>query len=767
MLKLSPRTITFAVTIFFAALLGVQHFLFSLTTQKSDSDMDVAQAIWERIPLLSWIDRTDFDLHLRYHRPGRIHPDVVIVDVNERSIQELGQFPFARGVYGDLIRQLEKAGAKVAAFDITFPEFERNDSLRALKEARAEIARAGGANAPALAALDQRIHARGGDDAFAAALKNSKMPVVLGFAFSDGGAGQNAKNISAADLALFEKHSIFRKQVSDNAFVNSMSQRIPVLPHTQLLEALHGGSTLGAFSAVPDEDSVIRTATGVQGYRGMAVTSLAVRAVSIYLGVEPALFGGDGLWLGDRGQTGKLHVPLSPLGNYVLRYYGGAHKFPYIEFTDVLHGRVPAAALENKIVFIGVSATGLKDIRANPFTKDYPGVEAHATFASNMLTGSYFEKDQRYFLAGYAFLAAFGLLVGFLVYRIQPVWALTLTAALVTAFQLGVNRFFFDRGLVVPSLLPSVGAAAVLFAGVLHRYFTEEREKRMVRTAFGRYVSAAVVEEILRDQSKLKLGGQKKILTVMFCDLVGFTKLSESMDATRLTALLNEYFTRMTRLILKHHGTLDKYMGDAVMCFWGAPLDLADHASQACQTALDMITELNLINGEWKAKYGLTIGLRIGLHTGEMNVGNMGSEQVFSYTVMGDNVNLGSRLEGVNNEYGTRVMVSEATARAAGDAFLFRPLDYVRVKGKEESVEILELVGLATEKSRHDEWMHAFASGLEAYRAGRWDEATAAFGACNTLRAGDGPSLAFIERIKELKNSGQKNWDGVWKMHTK
>ena len=274
-----------------------------------------------------------------------------------------------------------------------------------------------------------------------------------------------------------------------------------------------------------------------------------------------------------------------------------------------------------------------------------------------------------------------------------------------------------------------------------------------------------MVEEILKDQTKLRLGGQKKELTVMFVDLVGFTKISEHMDAAFVTTLLNEYFTRMTNILLKNHGTLDKYMGDGIMCFWGAPLDIPEHARLACLTSLEMRHELARINAEWKTKHGITIENRIGVHTGEMAVGNMGSDQVFSYTVMGDNVNLGSRLEGVNTVYGTNVVVSAATAAKAGSEFLFRPLDRVQVKGKEDAVDILELVSLKEQKE--PEWVHAFRTGLRHYQAGEWDDAESAFGACLTLKPGDGPSQVFVDRIRDFRLVAPDEWVGVWKFNSK
>jgi adenylate cyclase len=769
MLKLTPFKISGFLLFLFCSVIGVQHFVFSITTQKNNSEMDVLNFLEERLPFLMWLERTDYDFHLKQQEQKQVHPDVVIVEVNERSIQELGQFPFARATYAKLLYRLQEYGAKVAAFDITFPEKERNESFRQLGELREEILRSKGPTNPALAMIDARIRQQDGDKQFANALANLQMPVVLGFAFTgDAAVSTGAKSESPEQLELLKKFTIFRRQVSDNAFLHNLSERIAILNHAELMSSLREQSSVAAITADPDKDSVIRQAVGALGYKGIALTSLAVRATAAYLGVEPILDGSDGLAIRDREDQGKLYVPLSPSGTYLLRYYGKERMHPYIEFSDVISDDPAIQAkikdqLNGKIVFIGVTAVGLKDIRANPYSKDYPGVEVHATFASNTLDRVFMVKDQRYFLFAYLFTLCFGALVSWLVYRMNPAIAVPVTLVLAIALQIIVQQFFFDQGIIVPSFLPTFAAFVLLFAGVLFRYFTEEREKKKVRGAFSRYVSGAVVEEILKDQSKLKLGGQKKQLTVMFCDLKGFTKLSENMDATKLTAMLNEYFTRMTSLILKNQGTLDKYMGDAIMCFWGAPLDIPNHAELACKTAVEMVQELEAINRVWQEKYNITINIRIGLHTGEMSVGNMGSEQVFSYTVMGDHVNLGSRLEGVNNIYGTTVIVSEATRQGAGNKFSFRDLDRVLVKGKEESVKIFELLSA---KGLEQEWQQQFSAAQKAYTEGNWQVALQLFADCLERRPQDGPCQTFIKRIQEFREP-PKDWNGIWKIESK
>jgi adenylate cyclase len=763
MLKLKPRSITIALLLFFVLVFAIQHAVYLLSLSSDAQTARIASsALTNQLPILPWLDRIDYDLHTRAQKTLKPNPMVGVVEINERSLRELGQFPFPRRTYREFLRRMAEAGAKVVAFDITFPERENNQTTEELRRAAGELALSEGEGSKAAALLHARATQLDGDKAFADGLRGTKVPVVLGYAFDTQG---NTQNISENSRRLLQRYDIFRRQLQDDSFLASMSDYAPVLPHDGLIESLSQGSSLGFFTADADTDSVIRRAVAVMGYDKMALPSLAVQAVSSYLGVTPALNGSSGLVLEDKEENGKLHVPLSPSGSSLLRYYGKGHTFEFVEFSDVVNGKANLKLLKDKIIFVGATAVGLRDLRASPFDQDYPGVEVHATFASNMLNSEFMLMDGRFFLAGYAFLLLIILGSSYFVFRLQPLWGFALTLGSLVAFQLAAQDICFDNGVVVPTLLPSFAAIAMLFAGVFYRYFSEAKEKKETRAAFSRYVSSDVVGEILKDPSKLRLGGQKKELTVMFCDLVGFTKLSENMDAEQLTLLLNEYFTRMTRIILRNHGTLDKYMGDAIMCFWGAPIDLPGHADYACLTAIEMMKELDAINADWKAKYGLTIGCRIGVNTGEMAVGNMGSEQIFSYTVMGDNVNLGSRLEGVNNVYGTWVIVSESTKKAAGSAFRYRNLDRVAVKGKAEAVEIHELVGIGAGPA--PEWLITFERGLDAYRSGRWEEAEAAFGTVISLKQGDAPSEVFLERIREFRMNAPADWNGVWKLTSK
>jgi adenylate cyclase len=308
-----------------------------------------------------------------------------------------------------------------------------------------------------------------------------------------------------------------------------------------------------------------------------------------------------------------------------------------------------------------------------------------------------------------------------------------------------------------------------IYLGItVYRYITEEREKKKIRGAFQYYLTASVVNEILKDPNKLKLGGDKKNLSVMFSDIRGFTSISEKLSPENLVQLLNKYLTAMTNIVFKYDGLLDKYIGDAVMAVFGAPLDQPDHARRACLTAIEMMTELRRLQIKWKAEGWPEIDIGIGINTGDMVVGNMGSEMRFDYTVMGDSVNLASRLEGTNKEYGTNIIISEFTYEVIKEDFFCRELDAVRVKGKKLPVRIFELLGEAKDKAQWQEFAAIFQHALELYRGGKWDEAIAAFNRVLGLKPDDFPSRLYIERCESLKETPPEGeWDGVFTMTRK
>jgi adenylate cyclase len=360
------------------------------------------------------------------------------------------------------------------------------------------------------------------------------------------------------------------------------------------------------------------------------------------------------------------------------------------------------------------------------------------------------------------------LIIGFVVPRLKAVVGIFVFLLTVGAFIV-LNLFVFSRLNIWMNLTyPLLTMIAIYFGVTIYRYVTEEREKKKIRGAFQYYLTASVINEMLKDPTKLKLGGDKKDLSVLFSDIRGFTTISEKLTPEELVHLLNEYLTAMTDVVFKYEGMLDKYMGDAIMAVFGAPLDQPDHAKRACLTALHMLSELRGLQKKWQEEGKPVLNIGVGINSGDMVVGNMGSEMRFDYTVMGDMVNLGSRLEGINKEYGSNIIFSEFTYNTVRDSMCCRELDMVRVKGKKLPVKIYELLGEKKAESKWKEFINAFEEGLALYRAAKWDDAMAVFRKVLAIKPEDAASQLYIERCKNLKeNPPQAPWDGVFTMTRK
>ena len=443
--------------------------------------------------------------------------------------------------------------------------------------------------------------------------------------------------------------------------------------------------------------------------------------------------------------------------------------------------------LKDKILIVGATSIGVYDLRQTPFEENYPGVETHANVLSNLLTeeaksrGETVPADQPGFLRFHPFeqnamwvVLLFGglALSAGLTYLGSVAGLLAVIGLLASLYA--VDRYvLFANGYVINISLPVITTFA-LFVGITsYKYFTEERNKRALKSTFAKYVSPSVVEEILKDPSNIELGGKKMELTVMFSDVRGFTTISEKLDPRALSNLLNSYLTPMTDLVFETKGTLDKYMGDAIMAFWGAPIHFEDHAERAATCALMMLKKLKLLQAEYAAKGLPTIDIGIGLNTGDMSVGNMGSNTVRSYTVMGDSVNLGSRLEGINKEYGTRIIVSEFTQSRIAPSFVTREVDWVRVKGKAQPVRIFELVGTKSPgtlaaPADMSAVIPEFEMGFRLYHQRKFDEAISAFTRALGTKPDDECSQLYLERCRDyLKVAPPDDWDGVYTMKTK
>jgi len=368
-----------------------------------------------------------------------------------------------------------------------------------------------------------------------------------------------------------------------------------------------------------------------------------------------------------------------------------------------------------------------------------------------------------------AFILLFGLGFGFLFSRVTPMYSTISVLLALAAYGFFVYFGFSKNGQWFSFVIPAATLAANYVAITSVRMIREEREKRKIRKTFSQYLSPGVIELIEKDPEKyIRPGGEMKELTVLFSDIRGFTTISESLTPDELVLLLNEYFGHMTDIVFATDGTLDKYIGDAIMAFWGSPYPQADHAFRSCSCALRMVRGLSELNAKWKAASHPPISIGIGLNTGQVNVGNMGSARRLSWTVMGDNVNLASRLEGITKQYHVQLIISEATYRQVSNQFVCRELDKIRVKGKNLPVNIYELMDVAAEKSKHEKLLTLFSGAMKAYRSQNWSEAAEKFANILTAYPDDGPTQVFLERALEFSdNAPEGEWDGVYVMKTK
>ncbi len=445
--------------------------------------------------------------------------------------------------------------------------------------------------------------------------------------------------------------------------------------------------------------------------------------------------------------------------------------------------------LKDKILIFGATAIGIYDLRVTPFEENYPGVETHANVLSNLMIeleraqakkagmdiSPELEKkpgflrthaqEQSYMTFGILF---FGAIFSYLLAMLSSIPGLILTLSSAGALYFADKYYLFRNGIVINIVIPLSFVLTLFIVLTFYKYFTEERKKRELKGTFEKYVSPSIVAEILADPSNIELGGKKMELTVMFSDVRGFTTISEKLDPRALSDLLNSYLTPMTSLVFENKGTLDKYMGDAIMAFWGAPIHFEDHAKWACKCALQSIVKLKELQKDWVAKGLPEIDIGIGLNSGEMSVGNMGSLTVRSYTIMGDAVNLGSRLEGINKQYGTRIIISEFTQRAAGENFVTREIDWVKVKGKKLPVRIFELMSEGNPSTEAIEILKTWNAGFAAYHDRKFADSLIHFQNVLKLSPNDEPSKLYITRCEDyVTEPPTDNWDGVFEMKSK
>ena len=715
-----------------------------------------------QIPFINHLDALIYDVKVRLTMPQGVDQRVVILDIDEKSLAEQGRWPWGRDKLATLMNKLfDDYGVKLVGFDVVFAEPDDSSGLKSLEALAAKELK----DTPGFQSALRELRPQLDNDArFTAALKNR--PIVLGYYFSskEGGASSGA-----APQSVFPAGTFSGRRIAFTQWV-SYGGNLP--------EFQKAAAGAGHFNPLVDPDGTSRRVPLLVEYKGQYYESLALAMVRNLLGGPPIAPGYPGSspasyaameWLDLQAVGGgTMRIPVDENAATLIPYRGYQGSFPYIAITDVLNGRVPKEQLAGRVMVIGTTAPGLMDLRATPVGAAYPGVEIHANLIAGMLEGTLKHKPPYILGADVLLVLISGAVMAFLLPMLSPFRA-TLVGLMVLLVALVVNFSFWHVSNVVLPLANGMIAIVLLYAmNMSWGYFVESRTKRQLTGLFGQYVPPELVEEMSRDPENYSMAGRKAELTVLFSDVRGFTTISEGLEPDELATLMNQYLGAMTVIVRKHRGTLDKYIGDAIMAFWGAPVDDPQHARNAVLTGLEMHVGLHELNKDLMARGWPELKIGVGVNTGAMTVGDMGSPVRQSYTVMGDAVNLGSRLEGITKQYGVGFIVGETTRELVKKEFVFRELDRVRVKGKDEPVGIYEPLGLEGEVAKPvlDE-LKMWNQALRAYRAQDWDKAEVAL--LNLSRLSPHKLYeVYAERVAHYrKEPPGSDWDGAWTFDTK
>ena len=724
------------------------------------------------------------DFRFQMRGPRKPSGKVGILAIDERSLQRFGRWPISRKYYEQAFKNLKRLGVQWVGFDVVWsqpelpqlidvePQLSRLSSLATSAnladwrtQAHVELNKISKAKAISFA-----------DQAIARTIQDFSN-VVLGFFYyaSEDEAGQlgDKRFAGLSDMSASAIQSlIFPDKMSLGDYPALKSLGIVANSPYVASHAKH----FAFFNNESDPDAIMRWVTLVRSMDGQLMPSLSLKTAAEMLGREIVVFFDqfgitDISLINPNNDQDLIKIPVDHhgFGRILINHLGPDKTMPHFSLVDAYDNSFTAEQrkkLKGMSMLLGPTAIAINDQRANPFDAGINGVEDHAAVIDNIASGRFMRRTENIYLTELLMVIGVGLLFAPLMIFGKAAVSGFGAASFLIGYYYFDKYFWFGRGEWVYMGMPFVEITTLFVGTTLYKYMTEEREKRKTRGVLSLYLSPEVTKQVLEDQSALKLGGEKKELTVFFSDVRSFTTISESLTPEKLCELMNDYFTPMTEIIQRTGGVLDKYIGDAIMAFWGAPVTIKDQADIACAAALEMLLALDKLRVDLPKKGFPMIDIGIGLNTGTMSVGNMGSPQRFCYTVMGDSVNLGSRLESLTKEYGIKVMISEFTrAKITRKDILVRDLDDIRVKGKNEPVKVFELLRPDLLKSPADvgNLIGEFELGRDAYRRQNWTLAKRHFEACLTIRPKDGPSTLYGERIAEIQQAAPlKDWDGVY-----
>ncbi len=714
-----------------------------------------------RIPFIDNLEAIIYDARLRLTMPGGVDSRIVILDIDEKSLIEPerggeGRWPWPRDRLAVLLDKLfDHYRIAVVGFDVVFAERDNSSGLRVLEELGEKDFKGNSQFQTVFSAIRPRLDY---DQLFAKSMKDRA--VVLGYTF------QAAEAVKGALAAPVLTEASFRNNPPPTELFLGYTGNLPLFQSS----AASGGH----FNPVVDDDGITRRVPMLARFRDGYYEPLSLAMVRLIAGSPPVkpVMGDDAFGTGYVGlegiRLGKYQIPVDDKGAALVPYRGRRGSFAYHSLVDVLNERVDVSELRGKIALVGASAPGLLDLRATPVDPAYPGVEIHANLIAGMLDENIKHKPPYATGAEFALLLFLGLVMAIWLPVLSPQPATLVTVSVLLLAVAGNLGIFHFAHIVLPLASLLVLIALLFTLNMAYGFFVEARGRREITGLFGQYVPPEVVDEIAQYPEKASMQGESREMTVLFTDVRGFTTISEGLDPKALSALMNEFLTPLTEVIYKHRGTIDKYMGDCIMAFWGAPLQDAHHARNGVLAGLEMQRTLKAMQPEFRAKNWPEIRIGVGLNSGRMSVGNMGSRVRLAYTVMGDAVNLASRLEGITKEYGADIIVGEDTKNTVSDV-IYREIDRVRVKGKDTAVTIYEPLGLKGDvpKAVLDD-VDLFHEGLEFYRKQEWDMAEMRLLRLKTISPDVRLYDTFLERIAYLRtHSPGPGWDGAFTFQSK
>ncbi len=703
--------------------------------------------------ILQQADRQIYDIFLRANGGGEPSPTPALLDLDEQSLEEFGQWPWPRHLIAKLIATLTEYGAAAIGLDIILAEPD-NSSVVSLQRS---FKRHFDITIP-LDGIPKSLH---DNDKILAGIV-AQTPTILG-----------VYNRFLGEKITLPEDLPRTEGIVERVMPGGRAPRSTLLDGTSAtlpLPELRAVAPLGSLNVAPDPDGIIRSVPLISQLDGRIFISLSLRSLMRGMGINTLMLvgGPDGL---QAVRMGKYTIPVTPDGRFIVPFRGPRGYYPYFRAADVLNKKVKPEDIAGRVFIVGTSAPGLLDIRATPFDSVYPGFEVHGTVIDAILSNRHIIMPA--WIPGAQILATTVVgILSTLVFSLAPAMVyLPILIALIGSSLWG-SWSIYQTGIYISPLYTMLTVAALALSLLAVRFWQEAKQKRTLRNAFSRYIAPDMVARIV-DRGEAVLAGEERIVTLMFTDIRGFTTMSENLTPDQVVGALNRYFTPMTAIIRGSHGTVDKFIGDAIMAFWNAPLDVPRHELHAIKSAMQMQVALAELNVELEAELGISLRMGAGVHTGKVYVGNMGSAELLDYTCIGDTVNLTSRLEGMCPVYGVGVVTSTETARlcqafATGEDGqepeeipFFMPLDAIRVKGKLEPVEICAPMW-ESERLEREEEIKEFLAARQYYVDGDFAKSFELFSDLLNKFPDSVLYTLYLERTEELKETPPEVWEGVW-----